>query len=49
MNNTLEKLAALLNETFTDILELEGELPVQPQDAVRVAILLLEQLSLMLP
>lgn len=49
MDNTLEELATFLNETFTDILDKENELPVQSEDAVRVAILLLEQLSLMMP
>jgi len=45
----LEKLSAFLSKEFELILYDMDELPVKPEDAVRVAILLLEQLCLMMP
>lgn len=48
-NKSLEDLAAFLTKEFDLILHELEELPVKPKDAPRVAILMLEQLCLMLP
>lgn len=45
----LVDLSVFLDKTFPGVLDELEEFPVEPEDAARVAILLLEQLSLMLP